>query len=481
MESYESSDDDCYEVDLLPAPPTEKKQETGYPSQRLVKTVCLVLLWVSFGFLTSVGGTTVVDFTEILHESYTHIGMALGVHFLGILCGLFLSGFLSDHLRLDRHMLLGCSAIAMGILNLVKPFSFHVIMYAVVLGVEGLFKGIIKPVANNLLLSLWGEAAPTPVNIFHFGFGVGALIGPFVTKPFLSERCPSLATNSTRVTLNPVCKSTADDDGIKYIRESRIGIPFTISVVPIVAMGVMFLVFYTRNRVSSIRKGSAVVTSQTPHGDPGTRLGIWGILIVVLLLCYYFTLAGSGFGGYLFTIAFESDLGCSKDDASKIASTFYAAFTSGRVLAAVFLQWFSIKTLFIFYVFGAFGSMLGMAVFGLFSKTSLWLFSAICALYAGPLWPAGLAWTNNYMHLTTMNIAVAETGACVGEIIFFWVGGYLIDTRNIPAIFTMTLTCNAAACLVTVILYLIAYRIGKRNFQERNLNDLELKWIPVAK
>lgn len=86
-----------------------------------------------------------MDFTEILHETYTHIGMALGVHFFGILCGLFLSGFLSDRLRLDHDVLLGCSAIAMGILNLIKPFSFHVIMYAAVLGVEGLFKGIIKP------------------------------------------------------------------------------------------------------------------------------------------------------------------------------------------------------------------------------------------------------------------------------------------------------------------------------------------------
>lgn len=336
-------------------------------------------------------------------------------------------------------------------------------------------------VANNLLLWMWGEAAPTPVNIFHFGYGVGSLIGPFVTKPFLSERCPSLTSNSTIVPRNPLCQSTAGDNGIRYIKESRIGIPFTISVVPIVTMGVMFLVFYSRNRVSSMSKDSATALTQTPHGNPGKRLGIWGTLIVILLLCYYFMLAGSGFGGYLFTIAFESDLGCTKDDASKMASSFYAAFTVGRVLAAVFLQWFAIKTLFIFYVFGAFGSMLGMAVFGLSSKTSLWLFSAICAIYAGPLWPAGLAWTNNYMHLTTMNIAVAETGACVGEIIFFWVGGYLIDTHNIPGIFTMTLTCNAAACVVTVILYLIAYRIGKRNFTERNLDDLELKWAPVAK
>ena len=146
---------------------------------------------------------------------------------------------------------------------------------------------------NSHLLAMWGEEVSAPLHTYHFGFGLGTVIGPFMVGPFLSYNNTG---NDTAHTLQKPSHRDIHVDPNTHIADNstsstRIQIPYGIGGgFGILAALVFFLfLFYGLRFPQQFRKQTTPNKSSSLKSvlSPGSCAGgnvVFGVQMMTLVV-----------------------------------------------------------------------------------------------------------------------------------------------------------------------------------------------------
>jgi MFS family permease len=141
----------------------------------------LGLLGLTFAFmgasLSAMKGFFLLD----IHRT----GMISAILQLGFATFCMFGGILADFIRKDRILSLG--TFLLGIATLLIGRSGHYGLHLLVVSVMGVGCGFLFIGSNTLVVDLFSEKRGTFLNILHFVFAVGSLVGPLIMGSILSR------------------------------------------------------------------------------------------------------------------------------------------------------------------------------------------------------------------------------------------------------------------------------------------------------
>jgi len=188
-----------------------------------------------------------------------------------------------------------------------------------------------------------------------------------------------------------------------------------------------------------------------------------GVLILVVFFLFLYVGVEVGFGGWLYTYAFEQGL-ANETTAAYLTSAFYGAFTIGRLLsipiaAAIRPRWILLGDLV--------GGVLSIILILVFvnSDVMIWVGSILLGLSLASVFPTMFSLAERRMTMTGRVTSWFFVGASAGGMIFPWLMGQLFE-RIKPSAIMYVLMGNL---IFAFIFYLLLMMVSKATSQEEEL------------
>lgn len=143
--------------------------------------VSLGLLGLTFAFV----GASLPAMKAFFRINLRQAGLVSAVLQLGFAITCFLGGIVSDFVRKDRLLSLGTILLGAGALLLARWENFGLNCF--ILAVMGIGCGFLFISSNTLVVEIFPDRRGTYLNIHHFFFAIGSLIGPLIIGYLLSK------------------------------------------------------------------------------------------------------------------------------------------------------------------------------------------------------------------------------------------------------------------------------------------------------
>lgn len=250
-------------------------------------------------------GASLLDLVEIYESDIETISLCFLLFSSGSLLGSFLNGFVATKFPRAKLMLMAIGNLWQGLTLALLPLLGTVNLFFAVSIVNGIGMGIMHTSFNAICVELWeGQAKGGPhMHAMHSFYSIGALIGPAVTKPFLSY-----TTVASQI----------------WILYAIVGLaPLTTS------LGLMVFGSMDCCRAEDeSRPKEAVETSEDEEKGPVFRK----VAFLVIIFLIYSTYVATEMCVGLFIPAFAvlSDLGLDKFEGANLLTAFLAGFCLTR-------------------------------------------------------------------------------------------------------------------------------------------------------
>ena len=138
------------------------------------------------GMMRTVLGAALPAIRSSLQLNLVQAGTLTAFLQLGFSVAVFVGGPLSDLIKKSRLLMLGC--LLMGIHLILFGFSTAFGLSLIVIGWVGIGGGLIESSSNPLLIQLFPGRESTVMNLHHFFFAAGSLVGPLIVGAVLANQ-----------------------------------------------------------------------------------------------------------------------------------------------------------------------------------------------------------------------------------------------------------------------------------------------------
>jgi FHS family Na+ dependent glucose MFS transporter 1 len=327
------------------------------------------------------------------------LGLLFTARGLGYLLGSLACGRLYD--RRPAHPLLITAIVLLAASMAVVPLLPSRAALLGIMLVVGGAQGLLDVGNNTMLVRVHGAKVAPFMNALHCFYGVGAMISPVIVD------------------------AAGALDSAYWV--------LALSLLP--AAGWLAMV------VSPIVPRPVTIAAMR---DVSGRTVIVGSFVLLFLFCQG---AESGFGGWIYVIAGER--GFSDGAAARLLSSFWAAFTIGRVLAIVVATRVRPKWMLTMDLLGSLASTAVLLTVP--GPAGLWIGSLGLGLSLASVFPAALALAGEYLPLTGAVTSRIFVGASVGTISMPWLIGESFALGSQAPILAVLLNLASATAVFVLI------------------------------
>lgn len=408
---------------------------------RYVKTAFVTLSFTSFGLASGIIGPALLDLGVLTHSSIDTVSYIFPVRCFGSIIGCLIMGFLYP--RINFHLFYSLVSIAFGFVHFVIPLSssFHDLLINFVCC--GIISGFINTSVNTYLIELWGKESQPFIQASQFTFGVGALSGPLIVRPFLLD--PSHRQDHLRI-------------------QYAFWITGVVCAVPAVYHLLVYLFCKNDKPVlkkvaDEIEKEFLIITEDdfiVIEDEQGTKYSS-GYKLLAIILMMLFMLANVGleltYGQYLTTYAVKSDLKLTKATGAEITSLYWTFFTFFRLTTAFYIKYLGCERNILMNLVIILGANVILVPFASRNQACLWIGSAVMGIGCSSIWGCAFGFLEQYFTITSRIASLIVISTNIGSAIFPIVISHFIDDfPNIFLVVTLFCSLSAFALFVSVVI-----------------------------
>jgi len=367
---------------------------------------CTAVYYVSFialGLSSAAVGPTLPALAEQTGVQLKDVSSLFITMSVGYLLGTQISGRLYD--RMSGHRVMAAGLLIMAVFLALVPLANRLWLLTLLLFFVGAGQSFIDVGANALIVWLHGQNVSMFMNGLHLFFGVGTFLTPLI-----------------------VAASLQLSGGIAWSY-----IALAVLALPAIA-GLL--------RLDSPHAPKAVLEKKP--------LGQQEIPLLLAIMLFFFLAVGyeGGFGGWIYTYALKTGL-AGEISAAYLTSTFWGAFTLGRLLGFPAAGRFKSRTIL---AADLGGSLASLAVILAFpgSPVALWIGTAGLGLSVASIFPGMLTFASSRMALSGRTTSLIFAAVSLSGIFFPWYIGQSIDTAGPRSIMLIFLVTAGAALAVFV-------------------------------
>ncbi|XP_063397601.1 sodium-dependent glucose transporter 1B-like [Mytilus trossulus] len=453
-------------------------------TQKIIKTIFLVLTWAMIGLYTEISGITQKDLIIKTNSDYELVSRAISGRSFGYFIGSFIGGPLVDKLGNYCDLMIAISLDGAAIATIIAPYSSNVGMLGVLLVIGGTFEGVINIAGQKLILNLWKRKATGPLHILHFGFGMGSFIVPQIANPFLAVLAPSVditnvsSINGTKspFVIDPVtvtATTTNKTTTAIFLKESKIESAYLIVSIIVASLSVVFFLYQFCNRTtvyahvhvpgevneSNFRKAVKLVDPATCAD--GNRC--FGVQIFLLIFLYFFNAVGGErmYSKFIRSYAIDKH-NFSGDDGSLINTTFWICFAIGRLTGLLTGRFIPVRILIVIEASGVLVTAILLEIFARENDLALWVLTCPMGFFLSQLFPTGIGWGDFHVEFTGIAITFALMGGALGGVSYLWVLGYLYEYQGYDMFLHQLVFYGGCMMFFTIIMTIVGIKHGGR-------------------
>ncbi|CAF0745945.1 unnamed protein product [Brachionus calyciflorus] len=152
---------------------------------RIIKTIVLILAWITYGLNQEIIGSTMEDLKIYLNVDYHTINLIIGIRQIGALIGTCISGAIVDKFSNYAELILAISCLFAAFGTFLMPMTPIPLLSGLIFFLQGVAFSFYDLCGNHIILSLWKGLSNSPINAMHAGYGIGALISVQLSKKFI--------------------------------------------------------------------------------------------------------------------------------------------------------------------------------------------------------------------------------------------------------------------------------------------------------
>lgn len=359
---------------------------------------------ITFAFL----GTSLPAMRAFMEIDFGQAGLFMAMMQAGLAVAALIGGLLSDIVRIEKVMMLGCLFLGGGsfFLGIGPNFYTNLGMMALI----GVGVGFAVSSSNALLVGMYQKRKGMILNVHHVFFGIGSLAGPLIMGSIL-------------------VRDLRWQNGYSGLSLAMFG---------------LFLVF------SLVR-----LPEDEQHGSSFSGNQVKALLAdkFFLLITIISALAiGTQFSVMLLAVSFLSEAkSISIANASIVLSLFFVGLVIGRLLCSrLSIYLCNTKIILFLILFQAF--MLLLVWLG-DSRISM-LAVALSGLACSGLYPCFLALTGTlYYRVSGTALGILTTTAGLGGIVICWLTGIVSEETSVQLGFIVPVLCSMFAFLIYTTIY----------------------------
>lgn len=351
-------------------------------NKKTTPTVAYFTTFIGLGLISAVLGPTLPALAEITQTSFGEISILFLVHSLGYFIGSIAGGYLLD--RVSGHPVITLALIASSILMIIIPVTAYLWLLAGIVFVTGFARGIVDVGGNTLLAWVHGEKVGPFMNALHLFYGIGAFLAPIV---------------------------------IAQAKLISGGITWGYWIIALFLIPSIIQLMFISSPVAK-RKADALGSEI----DAGQLI----FLMVFFLFCY--SSLANIFGGWVFSYSLESNL-ANETGAAYLTSTFWGAFTLGRVISIPIAARIKPKQILIADLLGGFLSVSIMLAFPT-TPVALWIGSAGLGISVASMFPTVLTLAERCVELSGKITSRFIVASALGGMLPPWLVGQIFETAG---------------------------------------------------
>ncbi|RWS05129.1 Sodium-dependent glucose transporter 1-like protein [Dinothrombium tinctorium] len=374
------------------------------------KTVLFSLIYSVVGVSMSIIGPSLLDLQIAVSATINQISYLLPVRAFGYVIGSLCGSFIPKKSDIQIYVVFCTVAVAVTTASL--PWNRRILTILVNAGFSGI---------NVLLLQFWGKESAPFIQFLYFFYGVGSLVAPLLTEPFL---LPVKYDKIGNVTLNHHYKP----------HDLKIRLPYAIIAAYAFSVLVIFIIVYCLKKKYTIHP-SLSIEDQTREEKRSFMKTITIVSLPAIFLHLYFGNTIT-FGGFLTTFSVKSKLNLSKSKGAFMTSIFWSANALFRLPVMILMRIFSSRNLIILELILMLSSSAVLSVFGNQYEIALWTSAILMGLGSSSIFALYVGYLNNYIKLTNKILSILLVSACVGEFLYPVVIAKYIDLNANIFIYT---------------------------------------------
>jgi FHS family Na+ dependent glucose MFS transporter 1 len=328
---------------------------------------------VALGLMSAVLGPTLPALAVQVGSTPSALGVLFAARSLGYMLASLVIGPIYDR-RTPHPILVGALLVIVSSMAVVPLVSTRAALI-VTLFVMGIAQGVLDVGNNMMLLRVHARNVAPYMNGLHCFYGVGALLAPL---------CVNAAGSHTW--------------GYWWL---------ALAMLPV---GVY---------LALVRSPQSVVSTEDGGDSARTHASLVWLLVVWFLLCQG---AEAGFAGWIYTVALNT--GFFEASAARLLSSFWAAFTLGRLLSIAAAAYVRPRTLLTLDLFGAIASVVFLLLTD--DPTSTWIGTLALGLSLASLFPASMSFAGEHLQLRGAVTSKLFVGASLGSMLVPWALGYTL-------------------------------------------------------
>jgi FHS family Na+ dependent glucose MFS transporter 1 len=368
-------------------------------SPATARTAAYYGAFVALGMTSASLGPTLPGLAEHARSPLGQVSFLFTARLFGHLLGALLGGRLYD--RAPGHVVMSAALVGMAASAALVPLTPSLWALTVVLLLLGVAEGAVDAGGNTLLVWSHGRRSGPFLNGLHFCYGLGAFLAPIVVARAMLAG----------------------------------GLPWSYWAL---ALLVLPAAFWPSRLASPERRARA------PEGEVARA---WDPRVPILAV-FMFLYSGSeaAFGGWVFTYA--RSLGMSEaGGAAYVTSTFWGAFTLGRLLAVPIAARVGPRPIVVADLALCLAS-LGLIALRPGSTSAAWVGAFGVGLGMASIFPTAIAFAEQRMAITGRVTGWFLVGASAGGMVIPWLIGQLLEPTGPRAIVMVTGAALAAALAV---------------------------------
>ena len=370
---------------------------------KLIITVYLYLGFFAHGTGLAILGPSLLDLrmqTDSLLEEVTYVivGRAAG---LG--AGAIANILLVKVLPVD--LLLILSFAFASITEALAPFNTNVWLMIFTIICNGFCFGLIETASTMKLIQVWNDKSAPYLQGLLFFFGVGALVAPLYTRPFL------LVTDDETI-------ESTDGDG-----QLMIHWPYLINAALMMTCAIAGSVIKCTTGVKVMDESEADSSNAQDDKDSITgcksksRCVKYLIYLTGMVFIFLYCGIEISLGSYLTPFAVNCPLHLSKKTAALISSAYWASFTFARIATILYIDFIGVfKSLLISLAFIALSNVF-LFPFGDTLVWALWTGIILNGFGLSSIWAALFSYISSVTPCTPTLTSLLVCSACIGECI----------------------------------------------------------------
>ncbi|XP_053212616.1 sodium-dependent glucose transporter 1-like [Panonychus citri] len=394
---------------------------------KIFKTLLTYLTFAGLGGVNTLMGSSLLDLQIKVQTSFSTVSKLVPARAIGYVLGASSCGLYEK--RIDDYLILSISNFIAGLFLILAPwFNIIELIFASII-ISGFAQGVFDIYCNVIILRIWGKHGVNWLQVLHMCFGVGALITPIFTRPFLlpnteSDDTTVILANGTSVNSTQTSQYTPEDVKVQYSFMIVGGMLFIVSI--------PFFFCYLHDRKTN-SENSAEPEAEEIQSNASTTKKVCAVIMTGILANFAFG-TEAVVGNLCTAFAVKADIKMDKKTAVLIATVFWSMFSFYRLIFIPMTLFIKEGRLFVLNLFIILAGTFVLVPKAASQSTFTWIAFILLGIGYSPVFSISYGSLGKYFPITNAMTSYIFVNGVIGETIHTTILSKFIETK--PIIFT---------------------------------------------